>query len=42
MLGPGIAVVATNARDDVLEHEDREFVAEMTGRVAVVMRGTPG
>lgn len=42
VLGPGIAVVATNARDDVLKHEDRDFVAEMTGRVAVAMRGTPG
>jgi len=41
VLGPGIPVMATNAPDDVLEGEDRDFVDEITGRVAVVLAGAP-
>jgi hypothetical protein len=41
VVGPGIAVMATNAPDDALEDEDRDFVAEMTGRVSVVRGGAP-
>lgn len=41
VLGPGIAVMATNAPDDDLEDDDRDFVAEMTGRVALAMKGAP-
>ena len=41
VLGPGIPVMATNAPDDVLEDDDRDFVAEITGRVAVAINGTP-
>lgn len=39
VLGPGVPVMATTAPDDALEHEDRDFVAEMTGRVALAMSG---
>lgn len=41
VLGPGIPVMATNAPDDVLEDDDRDFVAEIMGRVAVAMGGAP-
>jgi hypothetical protein len=41
VVGPGIAVIATDAPHDALEDEDRDFVAEMTGRMAVAMRGAP-
>lgn len=32
LLDPGIAVTVTDAPDDNLEHEDRNFVAEITVR----------
>jgi hypothetical protein len=38
VLGPGIAVMATNAPADVLEDDDRDFVAEITGRVAIALK----
>ncbi|MCS5511370.1 hypothetical protein NY537_01275 [Curtobacterium flaccumfaciens pv. betae] len=41
VLGPGIPAMATNAPDDMLEHDDQDFVDEITGRVAVAMRGAP-
>jgi hypothetical protein len=41
VLGPGIPVMATNAPDDVLEDDDRDFVAEITSRVGVAMTGVP-
>lgn len=42
VLGPGIPLMATNAADDLLEHEDDDFVAELTGRVALAMAGGTG
>ena len=41
VLGPGIPVMAMNAPDDALEDDDRDFVAEITGRVGLAMRGAP-
>jgi len=41
VLGPGIPVMATNAPADALEDDDRDFVAEITGRVAIAMKGAP-
>jgi hypothetical protein len=41
VLGPGIPVMATNAPADALEDDDRDFVEEITGRVAVAMKGVP-
>jgi hypothetical protein len=41
VLGPGIPVMATNAPDDLLEDDNRDFVADITGRVGVAMTGTP-
>ncbi|TPG05090.1 hypothetical protein EAH85_14055 [Curtobacterium flaccumfaciens] len=37
VLGPGIPVMATNAPEDDLEDDDRDFVDELTSRVAIAM-----
>lgn len=41
VLGPGIPVLTTNAPDDLMEDDDQDFVAELTGRVAIALRDVP-
>ena len=41
VLGPGISIMSSSAPSDAMEHEDRDFVGDITGRVALVMAGKP-